>query len=254
MSEYQGDLRVATTEEPIGRPPDACPAQREPGDRPGRARGRLAQVGRSTGSARASASTPSASSARAATSSPSARPTRCTPLDLSDPAHPAVRGELKIPGSRPTCTRSTRTPLIGVGQDGRRPGARAGHAGVAVRRLRPRGAAPHRAATLDTDWSEAESDHHAFLWWPATACSCCRCSPTATPAPVVPRRGGPRRDPRDRHHPDRPRAPPGRPRHVVVPGAPRRWWWATRSTRSPTPGCWAARWTPSPRRGWAAFR
>jgi hypothetical protein len=22
--------------------------------------------------------------------------------------------------------------------------------------------------TLDTDWSEAESDHHAFLYWPAT--------------------------------------------------------------------------------------
>ena len=67
-------------------------------------------------------------------------------LDLSDPARPAVRGELKIPGFS-----SYLHPVDDVHADRHRPGRRRrrphpGHPGLAVRRLRPRGAAPHRPA------------------------------------------------------------------------------------------------------------
>jgi uncharacterized secreted protein with C-terminal beta-propeller domain len=90
-------------------------------------------------------------------------------LDLSDPAHPRVRGELKIPGFSSYLHPIDDDTLIGVGQaadaDGRTQGTQVSLFDVsdldAPRRIAQR--------TLDAAWSEAESDHHAFLYWPATA-------------------------------------------------------------------------------------
>ena len=64
-------------------------------------------------------------------------------LDLSDPAHPAVRGELEAPGLLVLPAPDRRKHAHRCGPGGRRPRARAGDPGVAVRRLRasrPRGA------------------------------------------------------------------------------------------------------------------
>ena len=86
-------------------------------------------------------------------------------LDLSDPAHPAVRGALKIPGFSSYLHPVDEDTLIGVGQaadaSGRTQGTQVSLFDVsdidAPRRIARR--------TLDTDWSESESEHHAFLWW-----------------------------------------------------------------------------------------
>ncbi|WP_217913977.1 beta-propeller domain-containing protein [Miltoncostaea marina] len=89
-------------------------------------------------------------------------------VDLSDPARPAVLGELTIPGFSSYLHPIDDTTLIGVGQAadarGRTQGTQVSLFDVADP------AAPRRIAqrALDTDWSEAESDHHAFLHWPAT--------------------------------------------------------------------------------------
>ena len=89
-------------------------------------------------------------------------------LDLSDPARPAVRGELKIPGFSSYLHPVDDATLIGIGQaatgEGRTLGTQVSLFDVSDL------AAPRRIAQreLDSDWSEAESDHHAVLYWPAT--------------------------------------------------------------------------------------
>ncbi len=89
-------------------------------------------------------------------------------LDLSDPARPAVRGELKIPGFSSYLHPVDASTLIGVGQaateGGRTLGTQVSLFDVSDL------AAPRRIAQreLDSDWSEAESDHRAVLYWPAT--------------------------------------------------------------------------------------
>lgn len=89
-------------------------------------------------------------------------------LDLSDPARPLVRGELKIPGFSSYLHPIDDTTLIGIGQaadaEGRTQGTQVSLFDVADP------AAPRRLAqrTLDAGWSEAESDHHAVLWWAPT--------------------------------------------------------------------------------------
>jgi uncharacterized secreted protein with C-terminal beta-propeller domain len=89
-------------------------------------------------------------------------------LDLSDPARPAVRGELKIPGFSSYLHPVDDATLIGIGQaatgEGRTLGIQVSLFDVSDL------AAPRRIAQreLDSDWSEAESDHHAVLYWPAT--------------------------------------------------------------------------------------
>ena len=89
-------------------------------------------------------------------------------LDLSVPERPRVAGELKIPGYSAYLHPVGENLLLGVGQD--------------VKRRQPVGlqlslfdvsdlAAPRRVAvrTVAGDaYSEAEFDHHAFLYWPAT--------------------------------------------------------------------------------------
>ena len=89
-------------------------------------------------------------------------------LDLSDPARPRVSGELKIPGFSSYLHPVDDTLLIGIGQDATDQGRTLGTQVSLFDVSDP--AAPRRIAqrALDTDWSEAESDHHAVLYWPAT--------------------------------------------------------------------------------------
>jgi uncharacterized secreted protein with C-terminal beta-propeller domain len=87
-------------------------------------------------------------------------------LDLADPAHPAVRGELKILGFSSYLHPVGEHELLGVGQaatpEGRQQGTQLSLFDVADP------AAPRllqsRALGVSTS-SEVEFDHHAFLWW-----------------------------------------------------------------------------------------
>jgi uncharacterized secreted protein with C-terminal beta-propeller domain len=89
-------------------------------------------------------------------------------LDLSSPARPVVRGELKIRGYSSYLHPVGDDLLLGIGQDateeGRVLGAQASLFDVSDLR------APKRLDTFDLGkgWSEAEHSHHAFLWWPGT--------------------------------------------------------------------------------------
>ena len=89
-------------------------------------------------------------------------------LDLSAPSRPVVRGELKIRGYSAYLHPVGDDLLLGVGQDatdeGRALGSQVSLFDVSDLR-RPRRLAVRQ---LGSSWSEAESDHRAFLWWPAT--------------------------------------------------------------------------------------
>ncbi|ADB51303.1 beta-propeller domain-containing protein [Conexibacter woesei] len=90
-------------------------------------------------------------------------------VDLSDPAQPRVTGELKILGYSAYLHPLGDGLLLGVGQDataeGRLKGAQLSLFDVSdparPRRLQQRDLGENAT-------SEAEWDHHAFLWWPAT--------------------------------------------------------------------------------------
>jgi uncharacterized secreted protein with C-terminal beta-propeller domain len=89
-------------------------------------------------------------------------------IDLSTPSRPVVRGELKILGYSAYLHPVGDDLLLGIGQDatddGRVLGAQASLFDVSDLR------SPRRldALPLGRGWSEAEQDHHAFLWWPRT--------------------------------------------------------------------------------------
>jgi hypothetical protein len=89
-------------------------------------------------------------------------------LDLSDPEKPRVLGELKIPGYSAYLHPIGDDLVLGVGQDaderGRPLGTQLSIFDVSDLRRPTR---LHRTA-LGQGWSEAESDHHAFLYWPRT--------------------------------------------------------------------------------------
>ncbi|HET6951211.1 MAG TPA: beta-propeller domain-containing protein, partial [Acidimicrobiales bacterium] len=89
-------------------------------------------------------------------------------VDLSDPAAPAVTGELKILGYSAYLHPIGDGRLIGVGQDATEEGRQLGTQ-VALFDVRD-AAAPTRVAqaVIPDASSEAEWDHHAFLWWPDT--------------------------------------------------------------------------------------
>ena len=89
-------------------------------------------------------------------------------IDLADPERPRVLGELKIPGYSAYLHPVGEDLLLGVGQDvseqGRPLGTQLSLFDVSDLR---RPARLHKAS-LGQGWSEAESDHHAFLFWPRT--------------------------------------------------------------------------------------
>lgn len=91
-------------------------------------------------------------------------------IDVHDPAHPRLAGKLELPGYSAYLHPVGPGLLLGIGQD------------VDPKTNEPTGtqvslfdvsdlAHPARVATtsLGQGWSAAESDHHAFLYWPATA-------------------------------------------------------------------------------------
>ena len=86
-------------------------------------------------------------------------------LDLADPAAPKVTGELKIPGYSAYLHPIGDHRLIGVGQDASDQGRVQGTQVSLFDVSDP--ADPRRLAnaTLPQTGSEAEYDHHAFLWW-----------------------------------------------------------------------------------------
>lgn len=89
-------------------------------------------------------------------------------LDLSTPSRPVVRGELKIRGYSAYLHPVGDDLLLGIGRDatddGRVLGTQASLFDVSDIR------SPKRldAFSLGNGLSEAEQDHHAFLWWPRT--------------------------------------------------------------------------------------
>ena len=89
-------------------------------------------------------------------------------LDLAVPEQPRVLGELKIPGYSAYLHPIGDDLLLGIGQDatdeGRATGTQVSIFDVSDLRRPSR---LHRL-TLGPGWSEAESDHHAFLFWPRT--------------------------------------------------------------------------------------
>jgi hypothetical protein len=89
-------------------------------------------------------------------------------VDLSDPAAPAVRGELKIPGYSAYLHPAGDGRLLGVGQDATDEGARLGAQVSLFDVADP--ANPLRLATaaLGSFGTPVEWDHHAFLYWPET--------------------------------------------------------------------------------------
>jgi uncharacterized secreted protein with C-terminal beta-propeller domain len=89
-------------------------------------------------------------------------------LDLSLPERPRVLGELKIPGYSAYLHPIGEDLLLGIGQDataeGRPTGTQLSLFDVSDLRKPTRLYTEH----LGLGWSEAESDHHAFLYWPKT--------------------------------------------------------------------------------------
>lgn len=89
-------------------------------------------------------------------------------LDLSDPRRPKVAGELKITGYSAYLHPVGDGRLIGVGQEATEQGSSEGTQVSLFDVSDP--AHPRRLAQHHVigGWSEAESDPHAFLFWPAT--------------------------------------------------------------------------------------
>jgi uncharacterized secreted protein with C-terminal beta-propeller domain len=89
-------------------------------------------------------------------------------MDLSLPERPRVLGELKIPGYSAYLHPIGEDLLLGIGQDateeGRPTGTQISLFDVSNLRSPTRLAKEH----VGLGWSEAESDHHAFLYWPRT--------------------------------------------------------------------------------------
>ncbi len=89
-------------------------------------------------------------------------------LDLAQPERPRVLGELKIPGYSAYLHPIGEDLLLGVGQDadenGRPLGTQLSIFDVSDLRKPTRLHTRH----LGQGWSEAEHDHHAFLFWPRT--------------------------------------------------------------------------------------
>ena len=88
-------------------------------------------------------------------------------IDLHDPAHPAVRGELQVPGFSSYLHPLSDDVLLGVGQG---PGDQGGQ-GLQLSLFNVADPAhPVRIANkvFNSGWSEAQHDHHALLWWSPT--------------------------------------------------------------------------------------
>jgi hypothetical protein len=87
-------------------------------------------------------------------------------IDMTDPANPALTGELKIPGYSAYLHPVGDGLLLGVGQDATETGQTLGTQLSLFDVSDP--ANPQRISTLSIGgWSDVEWDHKAFLYWPA---------------------------------------------------------------------------------------
>jgi uncharacterized secreted protein with C-terminal beta-propeller domain len=89
-------------------------------------------------------------------------------IDVSDPAHPKLLGTLTLPGYSAYLHPVGKDLLLGIGQD---IGDHNEPTGTQISLFDVSDLAhPTRIAhaSLGQGWSAAESDHHAFLYWPAT--------------------------------------------------------------------------------------
>lgn len=87
-------------------------------------------------------------------------------LDLADPRRPSRRGELKIEGFSSYLHPLGDGLLLGLGQDATPEGRVLGTQLSVFDVGDPRRPVRLHRASLGPGWSEAESDHHAFLSWP----------------------------------------------------------------------------------------
>lgn len=169
LSEYAGNLRIATTSSPLSGPPVATPRLTESTVYVlARHGGRLEQVGRVGGLGRGER----VYAVRFTGSLGYVVTFRQTDplytLDLRDPARPRVSGELRIDGYSAYLHPAGDGRLIGVGQaadgKGRPEGAR-----VSLFDVRDP-AHPRRTGTytVPSGWAAAEGDPHAFLYQPDT--------------------------------------------------------------------------------------
>ena len=89
-------------------------------------------------------------------------------VDLADPTKPAVTGELKIPGYSAYLHPIGDHRLLGIGQDATEQGRVQGTQLSLFDVSDPANPKRLANATLPFSQSEAEYDHHAFLWWAKT--------------------------------------------------------------------------------------
>ncbi|MBW3556357.1 MAG: beta-propeller domain-containing protein [Actinobacteria bacterium] len=89
-------------------------------------------------------------------------------IDLADPERPAVRGELKIPGYSAYLHPVGEHRLLGVGQEATEQGRPQGTQLSLFDVSDPSSPKRLSQAVLPQAHSEAEFDHHAFLYWPRT--------------------------------------------------------------------------------------
>ena len=86
-------------------------------------------------------------------------------VDLSDPRAPSLKGELKIPGFSSYLHPIGDGRLLGIGQNASAEGRRSGSQVSLFDVSDPSAPAQLSTFPLGSFSSEAEYDHHAFLWW-----------------------------------------------------------------------------------------
>ena len=169
LSEYRDHLRVASTEDPPWLPDGMQAGQRQSfvsvlGERDGR----LETVGRVGGLGQGERIYAVRFIADAGYVVTFKQVDPLFTLDLSTPEDPKVLGELKIAGYSAYLHPVGDDLLLGVGQDASEQGLRSG-AQVSlfdVRDLKsPKRLDHHPLDPSGAGSSEAEWDHHAFLWW-----------------------------------------------------------------------------------------
>jgi hypothetical protein len=90
-------------------------------------------------------------------------------VDLSDPANPQVMGELKIPGFSSYLHPITDGLLLGIGRDADLSGRTTGMQLTVFDVSDLSSPTEIQRVSLPDASSNAEWDHHAFLWWPETS-------------------------------------------------------------------------------------
>ncbi len=89
-------------------------------------------------------------------------------VDLSNPARPVVRGKLELRGYSAYLHPLGDGRLLGIGQDATETGRTVGTLASLFDVSDPSHPRRLDSLTLGQTRSQAEEDHHAFLWWPRT--------------------------------------------------------------------------------------